>query len=214
MRMPLPMPYRDDLEALEHRCQALEAQSADLGGELAAARQLLDEARARRRLPVLDDLRIAAPCSADWSSMLGDERVRFCGQCEKNVYNLSALTRAEAEALLVAGEGKLCVRYYRRTDGTILTTDCPVGVKRRRRRRRITAFAAFALGALSALTATGAAWFWRPSTKLPRPPAKAFEPRAQVVEAPPKAIDRVQRKERPRAHMGGVAPRPKDIELR
>jgi len=67
--------------------------------------------------------------------MVGDEHVRFCGQCEKNVYNLSSLPREEAEALLVAKEGKMCVRLYRRDDGTVLTNDCPVGVKKRRRRR-------------------------------------------------------------------------------
>jgi len=147
------MPYRDDLEALEYRCKALEAQSAVIDGELAEARQLLAEAQARRRL-LVDHLQIAAPCSADWARMVGDERVRFCAHCEKNVYNLSALTHAEAEALVVAKEGNLCLRYFERADGTILTADCPVGVTRRRRRRRI---AAAAFGAVSALTAVGAA---------------------------------------------------------
>jgi hypothetical protein len=69
--------------------------------------------------------------------MVGDDRVRFCGQCEKNVYNLSAMPRDEAEALLAAREGKMCVRLYKREDGTVMTSDCPVGVKRRRRRRAV-----------------------------------------------------------------------------
>jgi hypothetical protein len=195
--MPVPMPYRDDLEALEHRCRSLEAESATLGAELAAARQLLEEGRARRRLPVLDDLRIAAPCSADWSYMLGDERVRFCGQCEKNVYNLSEMTRAEAEALLAAKEGKLCVRYYRRTDGTILTTDCPVGTQRRRRRRRVVAFA---FGAMSALTAAGAALFSRSSTKLAITGASVVDGGAEVAHVPVGAAAKSTVKEQPRAY--------------
>lgn len=66
--------------------------------------------------------------------MIGDERVRFCGQCELNVYNLSALTKAQAENLIVRTEGRLCVRFYRRTDGSILTQDCPVGLRALRRR--------------------------------------------------------------------------------
>src|SRR5689334_4619149 len=90
------------------------------------------------RLPVLlENVRIATPCSADWSQMAGDDRVRFCGGCEKNVYNLSAMTRAEAEALVREREGRLCVRMYQRADGTVLTQDCPVGVRRTRLKARV-----------------------------------------------------------------------------
>jgi hypothetical protein len=90
------------------------------------------------RLPVmLESLRIATPCSADWNEMAGDERVRFCGKCEKNVYNLSAMTREAGEALVREKEGRMCVRMYQRTDGTVLTADCPVGVRRERLRARI-----------------------------------------------------------------------------
>ena len=44
-----------------------------------------------------------------------------------NVYNLSEMSQPEAEGLLRSHEGRLCVRYYQRSDGTILTKDCPVG---------------------------------------------------------------------------------------
>jgi hypothetical protein len=90
------------------------------------------------RLPVvLENLRIASPCTADWDEMLGDERVRFCGQCERNVYNLSEMSRAEAEALVGRAEGRMCVRLYQRADGTVLTSDCPVGARRQRLRHRV-----------------------------------------------------------------------------
>src|SRR5919107_4089342 len=82
----------------------------------------------------LDGVRVAAPCSADWERMSGDERVRFCAECSLNVYNLSAMTRREAEALVTSAEGRLCVRYYRRADGTILTRNCPVGLSALKRR--------------------------------------------------------------------------------
>ncbi|MGH7296238.1 MAG: hypothetical protein ACRELB_14955, partial [Polyangiaceae bacterium] len=108
----------------------------------------------RRGLPMLDDLRIAAPCPAKWEDMVGDDHVRFCGGCEKNVYNLSSLSRDEAEALLVAREGNLCARIYRRQDGTVLTEDCPVGVKKRRRRRAT--LAAVGGGLMAAAAALGA----------------------------------------------------------
>ena len=77
----------------------------------------------------LEGVRVAAPCPADWERMAGDGRVRFCSQCNLNVYNLSGMTRAEAEALLTKAEGRLCVRFYRRSDGTILTNQCPVGLR-------------------------------------------------------------------------------------
>ncbi len=66
--------------------------------------------------------------------MAGDGRVRFCSQCERNVYNLSGLSQREAEQLLQNREGRLCVAYYQRTDGTILTADCPVGLRALKKR--------------------------------------------------------------------------------
>lgn len=81
---------------------------------------------------LLESIRIAAPCKADWNAMTGDERVRFCGQCKLNVYNLSEMTRQEATDLVVAKEGKLCVRFYQRADGTVITQNCPVGLRKLR----------------------------------------------------------------------------------
>jgi hypothetical protein len=108
-----------------------------------------------QRLPLLENVAIAAPCKASWYEMVGDDRVRFCGQCEKNVYNLSAMARDEAEALLAAREGKMCVRLYKREDGTVITSDCPVGVKRRRRRRAVAgAIGGGMMAATAALFAT------------------------------------------------------------
>src|SRR5688572_13815455 len=82
----------------------------------------------------LSKVRVASPCPADWDSMIGDERVRFCGQCELNVYNLSAMTKAQADNLIVRTEGRLCVRFFRRKDGSIITQDCPVGLRALRQR--------------------------------------------------------------------------------
>lgn len=88
-----------------------------------------------RKMPnLLDRVRIASPCPASWSDMTGDDCVRFCDQCKKNVYNLSAMSRNETESLIREKEGRLCGMYYRRPDGTILTADCPVGLRAIRRR--------------------------------------------------------------------------------
>jgi hypothetical protein len=84
----------------------------------------------------LDHLKIAAPCPANWDQMFSfeDKRVRFCSQCNLNVYNLSEMSRREAEALITKTEGRLCVRFYRKADGSILTQNCPVGLRAIKRR--------------------------------------------------------------------------------
>ncbi len=136
------MTYRNDLEALAARHDALAAEVASKTKELDAAKQILDDAKQRAKLPVLPNIRVASPCTADWNKMTGDERIRACADCNKNVYNISEMTREEAEALILAKEGRLCVRYYQRKDGTILLKDCVIGVANQRKRRLIAAGAA------------------------------------------------------------------------
>lgn len=93
----------------------------------------------------LDNIKIASPCSADWNEMIGNERKRFCGDCKLNVYNLSGMSKDEAESLLMNSEGRLCVRFFRRPDGSVLTQDCPVGWARIKRKVSRAATAAFSL---------------------------------------------------------------------
>jgi hypothetical protein len=81
----------------------------------------------------LDNAKIAAACGVPWDTMSGDHRVRFCQECQLHVYNVSEMTRQEAEDLIQRTEGRLCLRLHRRADGTILTQDCPVGLRMVRR---------------------------------------------------------------------------------
>ncbi|MBX9667173.1 MAG: hypothetical protein K2X93_06120 [Candidatus Obscuribacterales bacterium] len=106
---------------------------------------------------VIDSIQIASPCPVDWESMDGDERKRFCGQCQLHVYNLKEMTAQEAVDLIAEGEGRVCVQLFRRKDGTVLTQDCPTGLARLRRAmwRRVACLAA-AIGWLSLATAAGA----------------------------------------------------------
>ena len=83
---------------------------------------------------LLNRLRIASPCTVGWERMGGDEAVRFCEQCNLHVYNLSAMTEEQAASLIKSKEGRVCARLYRRADGTVLTRDCPVGLRALRRR--------------------------------------------------------------------------------
>lgn len=74
---------------------------------------------------MLERVRIATPCRARWEDMAGDDVVRHCMRCGKDVYDLASMTTSEAEALLRRdGEGP-CVRLRRRRDGRVVTADCP-----------------------------------------------------------------------------------------
>jgi len=97
----------------------------------------------------LDRIAVASPCSMSWNDMDGNDRVRFCSQCKLNVYDISAMTKPEAESFIANAEGRICARYYRRADGTILTKDCPVGL--RAVRKRVSRAAAAAFSALVSL---------------------------------------------------------------
>jgi hypothetical protein len=103
---------------------------------------------------MLDETRIASPCRADWRAMAGDDTVRFCGECQLNVYNISNMTADEAATLIERADGRLCVRLYKRADGTVITRDCPVGLRAtmRRLRRRAGAVLAAALSLTAVVT--------------------------------------------------------------
>ena len=81
----------------------------------------------KHSLDVLDQIRVASPCPKRWEDMVGDDRKRFCDECKLHVYNLSAMTREEATSLVTSAKGRLCGAFYRRADGTVMTSDCAVG---------------------------------------------------------------------------------------
>jgi hypothetical protein len=79
----------------------------------------------------IHDIRVASPCPMPWEAMRGDALVRHCDDCKLNVYNLSAMSEKEIQQLLAERQGRrVCVRFYRRADGTMLTQDCPRGLRR------------------------------------------------------------------------------------
>lgn len=80
---------------------------------------------------LLDGIQIAKPCTANWDEMTGDEKVRRCALCKLDVYDISSMKRDEAEAFVASrlGVERTCIRFFRRADGTVLTRDCPVGVR-------------------------------------------------------------------------------------
>jgi uncharacterized protein len=102
-----------------------------------------------------DRMFIAAPCDADWDSMIGNDRVRFCKHCNLHVTNLSEITRPEAMRLVAQSEGRLCLRFERRSDGSVITKQAAspfhqIG-------RRASRLAAGAFGATLSLATAAAA---------------------------------------------------------
>jgi hypothetical protein len=127
---------------------ALRLEEASLMTQLESIRAQLEKRGIKHfLLPVLENVQVASPCDVGWAEMEGDSDVRHCARCHKHVYNLSTMSRAEAEAVLTAAKASegMCVRFYRRSDGTMITDDCPVGSRRTRFWRRTTGAAAAGL---------------------------------------------------------------------
>lgn len=114
---------------------------------------------------ILDRVSIAAPCNADWDNMVGDERERFCNQCTLNVYNISSMSKSDAEEFLsLRTQGRVCVQFYKRKDGTIITDNCPKGLRviRDKTRKMLQAASAFLT-----LLATSNLFAWSQQTNEP-----------------------------------------------
>jgi hypothetical protein len=95
--------------------------------------------------------------------MVGDERVRHCSECNLNVYNLSAMTQRQVQELIAGSRGKrLCARFYRRADGTVLTQDCPWSFQALA--RKVSRLAAAVLTAIMGVTFVMARTKPRPAT--------------------------------------------------
>lgn len=103
---------------------------------------------------MLDKIRILNPCEADWDTMKGDNKSRFCERCQKTVYNLSAMTETEATQTVCGPGDPPCVRYAVMSDGRVFTTD-------RRPRWVLTAGLAAAAGLAMAQDSEARDWLWQ-----------------------------------------------------
>lgn len=110
--------------------------------------------------------------------MDGDDRVRVCGACKHNVYDTSKLTTKEIVDLM-ARDSKACLKIYRRADGTLLTEDCPFGLRTLRRgARRVSKIAASLWALALSFTSVSA----QPGTIKPEntPKQKASDKKAKT----------------------------------
>lgn len=99
----------------------------------------------KQDIELLNRARVASPCNASWDDMTGDERVRMCGQCDRKIYNIAAMSSSAAAKLLRESTERTCIRMFRRADGTVMTADCPTGLRAYRQRVGRIVSAAFAM---------------------------------------------------------------------
>ncbi|NHZ95207.1 hypothetical protein [Massilia sp. CCM 8734] len=110
-------------------------------------------ARPQHQPIALHLVEIPEPCGASWDDMTGDHRVRHCKECDKNVFNLSAMPAMEGAALIAENlNGDLCVRMDKRQDGSVVSSDGADSVRAGARQpwRRLPGLAGAAMLALSA----------------------------------------------------------------
>lgn len=69
----------------------------------------------------LRSITVSSPCLADWDQMTGNDQIRFCEHCHLQVHNISELTYSRAARLVARSNGRLCVRYYRDSEGAPAT---------------------------------------------------------------------------------------------
>jgi hypothetical protein len=89
----------------------------------------------KQKTDFLNSIYIASPCEIQWKDMDGDDQVRFCESCKKNVFNIAAMSTDDAVKLLTdKNKERPCIKLYKRADGTLITDDCPVGLRKVRER--------------------------------------------------------------------------------
>src|SRR3954471_22463603 len=74
-----------------------------------------------RNISLLQRISIPEACPISWDSMRGDRSMRFCDQCGKHVYNLSAMTTIAAEKVVLEHGQSFCAQIRRTRNGRILT---------------------------------------------------------------------------------------------
>lgn len=85
----------------------------------------------------LERVVVAAPCPISWEAMPGNDRVRYCSSCSKNVFNISDMSSKEAEQFLQENGTSQCVRLFRRQDGKVMTDNCPIVLRGIRNKCRL-----------------------------------------------------------------------------
>lgn len=101
---------------------------------------------------LLDQIEIVSPCSADWDSMKGNDQIRFCEHCNRNVNDLTQITHKQIKRLIAHSNGRFCVRYYPGSGAPLPARSIPQKVHQIG--RRVSRIAAGAFTAALSLSST------------------------------------------------------------
>lgn len=80
-----------------------------------------DKLPSKRR--ILDQVTVLDPCPMSWDKMVGDDKVRFCGECQRKVWNFFEMTDAEVVEVMQANPERLCAQIKKTKSGQLLTKD-------------------------------------------------------------------------------------------
>lgn len=129
---------------------------------------------------LFDLIDVPEPCPQSWETMQGDDKSRFCGSCEKDIYNLSEMTRSEAKKLILQSKESVCVRLEKDTHGKVKTL--------KKQLHQITRQVPIAAGVLSASLALAAsADAQRKPPPIPRPPVGRIVINKDILDVKSKA---------------------------
>jgi hypothetical protein len=107
-----------------------------------------------RRSQRLQELKISSPCKTSWDAMQGEGNHHFCGECQRDVFDLAHMLPSEIERHLRATQGVMCARLTRRNGQLIMAREeLPAGSVR----SHGWGFPGFAAGVVSAAVSAGVA---------------------------------------------------------
>lgn len=168
LRLSVEAPHRDRHEALIARRRALAREHEEASRAVARRERIerhlevIDDELRASAAPLIESIAIDTPCRARWDDMVGSDVVRHCTRCDRDVHDLSRMTRGEVHELLARAVDTPCVRLRRRPDGRVVTADCPPPERKLLPR----AIACAAAGAALGITASGLATMALEATTL------------------------------------------------
>lgn len=95
-----------------------------------------------------DDYKMATPnCPFVWSENPDNpkERVKYCTNCNAQVYNFSGFDMTETQSLIFKRENRNNAPLYKREDGKFMTSDCPIALKKKKDKQMLIGGAALVL---------------------------------------------------------------------
>ncbi len=125
-----------------------------------------------------------------WDKMTGDNQVRFCEQCQRQVWNFFEMTEAEIVEVMRTNPERLCAQIKKTKDGILVTKDYRPAQKK----FRFSMLAMMALATCLAPLMFVAPTIYRWLTPAAQPPPQAPIPsEAQLRAAIDEMIGRVRK---------------------